>query len=599
MMLIGAVLAAISAVPSALPAAAFPGDTVDEIHWGYGENPSEVVLHWRGAETVVHLGTTTGYGRQETATAPAILPVDNAGPFREVRITGLLPDTVYHYKIGAAGLDHTLRTRPSSDFTWVDIGDTAATLCKPWVGALHTQIAGLAPDVVTHGGDISEANYCSAAGVHSYYTDQEAWSTGAADHPVWGNHEYGQPLIPPAAPGTPRDSLANYKGRHAVVHPQTVPNDTATKTGHPGCPPPAGGSGNGCRGEDWGWFDVSGVRFISIPEPWPGALADWQTKANTIMAAAQNDATIDFIVTYGHRPAYSSQITNAAWPETKSAIDALGDLYSPAARADGKYVLNVGHHVHGLEQFSPQHGVVHVGNGGGGQGLTTFENNTAPGSLWKLRHMGLLRGSYDATESRLTVQIICGPEFPNPRDACTQGTVLRTMVFDAEGDPPPPPPPPPPTTQWITNPSVEASLTGWSGSYGASPTIARVSGVAQDGTWSIQVTATSAAATGAGFNDNPRWVLSTMAGKAYTASAWVKAGAVGQRLVVQLREWNGSTLVNTVRGEWVATDTNWHQVSAVLTAAGSGRNLSMAVFAANLAAPASFHADSFSLTSPN
>lgn len=474
-----------------------PNDRVDEVHYSYGNSADEIVVDWRGAPLDLYLGLTPAYDRMVTATGPAIAPVDDPGPFREVRVNGLTPGTLYHYRIGPNGIDRTLRTTPTADFTWVDVGDTASTICRPYVAGTHKQIAAEAPNFVTHGGDISEANACSEAAVHQYYNDQQVWSTNSADMPVWGNHEYGLP-IPPAEPGTPRDSLANYKGRHAIPHPQTVPNDTATQTSHPGCKPPKGGHGNGCRGEDWGWFDASGVRFISYPEPWPNALADWRTKAEAIMDDAQNNPSIDFIVTYGHRPAYSSQPDNGANPDVTAAVNALAQEFSPTARADGKYILSLGHHVHGLEQFAPQYGVTHIGNGGGGQGQTTWGGGqTAPGSLWKVRHMGHVRGTYDATAHALTVEIVCGPVFtPNPQDPCVYGSTLRTITFTAAETPPG-------DVQWVDNTGVEESADGWAGAYGANPVVSRTEG-GHDSEWSMTVQATAASPTGAGLNDNPR-----------------------------------------------------------------------------------------------
>ena len=130
------------------------------------------------------------------------------------------------------------------------------------------------PAFVTHGGDISYANGCGRGAVHQYYVDQQVWSAGAAFEPVWGNHEYGEPnsdegMTPP--PGTPRDSLLNYKGRSFITNGQAVPSDTASQIANPGCGWETRATMNTCQGNDWGWFQVGHVLFISYPEPWPGA----------------------------------------------------------------------------------------------------------------------------------------------------------------------------------------------------------------------------------------------------------------------------------------------------------------------------------------
>ena len=57
--------------------------------------------------------------------------------------------------------------------------------------------------------------------------------------------------------------MANYKSRAYIPNPQAENNDTAGQASHPGCPPPPGGTGNGCLGSDWGYFTVGHVLFIS------------------------------------------------------------------------------------------------------------------------------------------------------------------------------------------------------------------------------------------------------------------------------------------------------------------------------------------------
>ena len=102
------------------------------------------------------------------------------------------------------------------------------------------------------------------------------------------------------------------------------------------------------------------MRFISRPEPEPKAYADWQTKADAIMASAEADPNIWLIVTYGHRTACSSLKANGTWASDANvapAVAALGDKYSPSARPDGKYVLDIGHHIHGAEVCGPTHGI--------------------------------------------------------------------------------------------------------------------------------------------------------------------------------------------------------------------------------------------------
>lgn len=408
----------------------------DEIHSSFGDDGTQMWLYWRGPAGTVSYGTTSSYGQSATASAPTIKPVDNAGPFKRVNLTGLIPNTRYHYRIGATGHDSMFRTAPTGNLTWDDIGDTGTTYFDPaagvrcnktWMANIWDQLANDHPNFVTHGGDISYANDCGRPSVHRFWTDIAPVATQTAFQFAWGNHEYEAPSSG-APPGTPRDSMANYKGRFMMPHAQTVPADTASRVSNPGCPSPRDPSVNGCRGGDWGYFTAGHVLFISYPQPWFGAYTSWKTKARSLMAAAQTNPNIYLIVTYGHRSAYSSQPRNSTVPALTSAINALGDLYSPAARPDGKYVLNVAHHVHGGEVFSPRHGVLQVTNGGGGTAESGLKT-PAPGSVWRTNHPEYMRVT--VVGGQMTLKMICGPVFAlNPRrEACVQGSVLHTETL--------------------------------------------------------------------------------------------------------------------------------------------------------------------------
>jgi hypothetical protein len=426
-----AVLSAGLLVALSPPGRAAAADTADEIHYSYGGTASSVVINWRGAESTISYGMTAAYGFRAVGRAPAIRPVDSSGPFREAALTGLAPDTAYHYRIGH-GADHVLRTAPLGSFRWVDVGDTASTLCKPWVAQVHSLIAELRPRFVTHGGDISEANLCGMGGVHRYYDDQQVWSTSAAFQPVWGNHEYGYPDPGQGSPaGTPRDSLANYKGRGFMTHGAAIPLNDSTRVTPPGCP--GVGTANGCPGEDWGWFRAGGVLFISYPEVWVGALDSWRPAAARLMAYGQADPTVDFIVTYGHRPAYSSLNVNGWDPTVRTALDKLARKFSPRrANPHGKYVLNLAHHVHGLEVFKPVHGLSHITNAGGGQGVVELPK-PAKGSLLRVAELGVLSGDYDAAAHRLSLRWICGPRLGTRKhrgkDSCGYGDTVWSTTF--------------------------------------------------------------------------------------------------------------------------------------------------------------------------
>lgn len=389
---------------------------VDEIHWTITGQTS-VTFDWRGPDSTISYGLTSVYGSSAAAVRPNPVPFSSAGPFWEAGITGLQENTLYHYSIGGSS-DHTFRTPPSrgtSGFTIYAEGDIGDATSYSRMPAVQSLIAGDPPAFVLAVGDLTYGNANGQSTVDGHFNDVMVWSRDAAYQPAWGNHEWD---IPSA------DDLRNYKGRFDFPNPQTSP----------------GAPSGGCCGEDWYWFDYGNARFIAYPEPWSGALADWSPKASAIMDAAQSDPAIKFIVTFGHRPAYSSG-HHPGETALKGYLDALGASHS-------KYVLNLNGHSHDYERTFPQSGVVHatVGTGGGSleqDGSCLWLACTQPSwSAYRAMHLGALRLRF--TSTGIDGAFICGPAGGGTNDVtCTQGSVLDSFTIGspviADLTPPAPP----------------------------------------------------------------------------------------------------------------------------------------------------------------
>ncbi len=381
----------------------------DQVHWTI-MGPTSVTFDWRGAETTLSYGLTPAFGSTVTAVTPSPVPWSSSGPFREARITGLLPDTLYHYAIGS-GARHTFRTprRPgTSDFVVMAEADVGSTEELFRVAVVQQQIADQRPHFTLVPGDLAYGNSHGQAAVDNHFNDVMVWSQDAAYMPAWGNHEYETSDYV--------DDLRNYKGRFDLPNPRTSPGSPAVS----------------CCGEDWYWFDYGNVRFIAYPEPWPGAWADWLPRADAIMDSAQADPLITFIVTFGHRPAYSS----AHHPGSTTLKNYLGQL----GASHSKYRLNINGHSHNYERTYPQDGVVHITAGGGGAHL---EDDPSNGCLYRsgcpppaysafraMRH-GPVKLSFSA--DAIKIEAICGPpgdQGSNPNDIdCTPGTVMDTEII--------------------------------------------------------------------------------------------------------------------------------------------------------------------------
>jgi len=400
-----ALLAARAAILLLLLAGAAPALAADEIHWTL-IGPTSVTFDWRGSETTIRYGLTNAYGLTATAVTPTPLPFSSAGPFQEARLFALQPNAVYHYSIGG-GPDHTFRTPPprgSSGFTVCaqgDIGDAGSYSQMPGVQDL---IAAAAPAFVIGAGDLTYGNANGISVVDAHFNDIMVWSQDAAYMPAWGNHEWDKPAA---------DDLRNYKGRFELPNPQTSPGAPAV----------------GCCGEDWSWFDYGNTRFIAYPEPYTSASwSDWRTRAGALMDEAQADPAIRFIVTFGHRPAFSSG-HHPGSTTLQTIFAELGDAHS-------KFVLNLNGHSHNYERSHPQHGVVHVTVGTGGSSLE--EDGTC---LWltctqpswsAFRAMRLGATVLRFTDSEIQGRFLCGPPGGGTMDLnCTPGSVVDAFTIGA------------------------------------------------------------------------------------------------------------------------------------------------------------------------
>jgi len=381
----------------------------DEIHWTVTGQTS-VTVDWRGATDVIRYGTTSAYGQSATAQAPSIAPFSSAGPFWEARLTGLQENTVYHYAIGS-GPDHTFKTPPSrgsAGFTVYAEGDIGSSRSFSAVAPIQSLVAAAHPDLVLGLGDLTYGNNNGQADVDQHFNDVMVWSQDAPYEAVWGNHEWDEAT----------DDLRNYKGRFDFANPQTDPASPSVS----------------CCGEDWHWFDYGNTRFIAYPEPWDD-WAHWDALMSNgggtgIMDQAQADPAIRFIVTYGHRP---------AWSTGYHAGDATLATYMKDLHAThAKYVLNLNGHSHDYERSDPARtdGVTHVTSGtGGGQ----LENVNASGCLWqscpppawsvkRYMHYGVTRLVFGA--SSITGQFLCGPPGGGTTDVtCNPGDVIDSFTI--------------------------------------------------------------------------------------------------------------------------------------------------------------------------
>jgi len=379
--------------------------TADEIHWTFtGANSAS--FHWRGTATELRYGLSTTYGAIAHAQPPSPMPFSSSGPFWEAELTGLLPGGIYHYSLGSAP-DRTFRMPPQpgpAEFTIDAEGDIGASNSSPGVQGVQRLVADDLPAFVLILGDLTYGNENGQASVDQHFNDVMVWSQDTAYMPAWGNHEWDIAA---------KDDLRNYKGRFELPHQQM-------STGSPS---------QGCCGKDWYWFDYGNVRFVAYPEPYSSeTFADWYSKATDVMDQAEHDPNLNFIVTFGHRPAYSSGYHPG---------DLVLRQYLERLASHRKYVLNLNGHSHNYERSLSQRGLVHVTAGTGGAEL---EENPTPclfrvcpkpsWSAYRAMHFGVLKLHF--TPSEIRGEFVCGPEGGGKNDIqCAPGSVIDRFTVPA------------------------------------------------------------------------------------------------------------------------------------------------------------------------
>ena len=155
---------------------------------------------------------------------------------------------------------------------------------------------------------------------------------------------------------------------------------------------------------------------------------------------------------------------------------------------------------------------------------------------------------------------------------------------------------PPAGANLIANPSFETGLTGWGSWQGA---LARA---AQSGAPAGQYVARVTRSTGTSFtiDDNAVTVPSTVAGRTYAATAWIRAGSaasVGATAQLKLRERTpAGAQVADVGSPTITLTTAWQKVTVSRTTASAGDNLGIRVSHNGAVAGSILESDAFALT---
>jgi hypothetical protein len=364
----------------------------DQIHFSIISRTA-ITFDWVGTVDSINFGSdANNLNTWVRATPSAHLPVtspwvSDPGPYWEAKLTGLQQNSVYYYKIGSAGLVHTFRTPPppgTAGFrvcTATDMQESSAASV-----AMFGQIAGFKPAFVLTTGDLTGAGpRLGQQEVVNRFHDAMVWSQSAAWMPVEGNHDWEY---------TKDDDLRTYKGRFDIPNPGTISSSPAVS----------------CCGEDWGWFDYGNTRFISYPEPWTSSSwIEWKTQVTGVFSAAQKDTMTKFIVTFGHRSAYTSTYDRAPGETGLRAIlDGFHAMYP-------KYVLDLSGHNHQYERYQLSGGMNYViSSTTGSYYHEGWARSVKPSAcVFRAIHYGVL--VLEFTDTSIQGQFVCSVNATDPR----------------------------------------------------------------------------------------------------------------------------------------------------------------------------------------
>jgi len=392
-------------------------DKADQIHFSI-INGTSVTFDWVGTADNIRFGIKKGRLKFNTvAEHPLFLPVtvpwkSDPGPYWEARLSGLKENTIYYYKIGEEGQVKQFKTPPLPGMGGFRICLTTDMHERSAESqSMFAQIAALKPDIVITTGDITGAGPDGQENVTERFRDAMVWSQNAAWMPVWGNHDWEYDTI---------DDLRTYKGRFDIPNPGTISSSPAIS----------------CCGEDWGWFDYGNTRFITLPEPWnSSARPEWVNQVTKVFSEAQNNPAIRFIITLGHRSAYTSTFHRS--PGEKSLRTILNKLHEDFS----KYKLDVSGHNHQYERYLLPEGMTYLVNiSTGSYYHEGWQTPVKPDyCVYRAIHYGIL--ILDFSEDKINGRLECsanstqtGPDYmPLEEPLCNKiGEVIDSFTIYAD-----------------------------------------------------------------------------------------------------------------------------------------------------------------------
>ena len=168
-------------------------DAVRPMPWLAGVTDSSVYVCLEATDTtpaVVDFGLTTAYGSQ--ASTESTQPTDLGYSVHNIKLTGLLPNTQYHYRVtqgASVSDDYTFWTAPQAG-TSARWGFAADCRSNPaWHNTMAGLIASQQPKMMVYGGDLCVSSIWANWGGEWFVANQNALNATTPFVNATGNHE--------------------------------------------------------------------------------------------------------------------------------------------------------------------------------------------------------------------------------------------------------------------------------------------------------------------------------------------------------------------------------------------------------------------------
>ena len=348
------------------------------------------------------------YGTTAFASTPNPVPFSSPARSRRSSSRASTPGTTYHYSIGG-GTDHTFAHDADGRFPLRRRG-RHRQLAQLLDGRAHP-----GPDRRRRSGvrahrrrpHLRPAVSASRRSIRPSTTSM-AWSTRRRVHARLGQPRVGRRRPTTTCATTRAGSCSRTRGPRRAR------------------PPPAAAAATGAGSTP--------AACASSPIPSPTPASTWtQLEGRRPPRSSRPPRPIrpiHFIVTFGHRPAYSTGF-HPGEPDLAKVLDGFGDKYS-------KYVLNFNGHSHDYERFQPIHGVTHITTGGGGAHARDARGASTDPADGRSARCTCSTCASTSTSTGMRVEADLRPADLQRDDiTCVQGSVIDSVTF---GTNPPPPP---------------------------------------------------------------------------------------------------------------------------------------------------------------